>query len=112
MSVFDGIKNLFNKDEEEQILKNSSWFSPRHSINYNDNKEAYDMANYYWTTGKFPVIEKDKDTKTGYEQDSSSPLDLNYSYSALSPLYYTSFRDKAVAQEISVEELVEGNDAI
>ena len=99
MSVFDGIKNLFNKDEEEQILKNSSWFSPRHSINYNDNKEAYDMANYYWTTGKFPVIEKDKDTKTGYEQDSSSPLDLNYSYSALSPLYYTSFRDKAVAQE-------------
>ena len=99
MSVFDGIKNLFNKDEEEQILNNSSWFSPRHSINYNDNKEAYDMANYYWTTGKFPVIEKDKDTKTGYEQDSSSSLDLNYSYSALSPLYYTSFRDKAVAQE-------------
>ena len=99
MSVFDGIKNLFNKDEEEQILNNSSWFSPRHSINYNDNKEAYDMANYYWTTGKFPVIERDKDTKTGYEQDSSSPLDLNYSYSALSPLYYTSFRDKAVAQE-------------
>lgn len=99
MSVFDGIKNLFNKDEEEQVLKNSSWFSPRHSINYNDNKEAYDMANYYWTTGKFPVIERDKDTKTGYEQDSSSPLDLNYSYSALSPLYYTSFRDKAVAQE-------------
>lgn len=99
MSVFDGIKNLFNKDEEEQILNNSSWFSPRHSINYNDNKEAYDMANYYWTTGKFPVIEHDKDTKTGYEQDSSSPLDLNYSYSALSPLYYTSFRDKAVAQE-------------
>ena len=99
MSVFDGIKNLFNKDEEEQILNNSSWFSPRHSINYNDNKEAYDMANYYWTTGKFPVIEKDEDTKTGYEQDSSSPLDLNYSYSALSPLYYTSFRDKAVAQE-------------
>lgn len=99
MSVFDGIKNLFNKDEEEQILNNSSWFSPRHSINYNDNKEAYDMANYYWTTGKFPVIERDKNTKTGYEQDSSSPLDLNYSYSALSPLYYTSFRDKAVAQE-------------
>ena len=99
MSVFDGIKNLFNKDEEEQILNNSSWFSPRHSINYNDNKEAYDMANYYWTTGKFPVIERDKDTKTGYEQDSSSSLDLNYSYSALSPLYYTSFRDKAVAQE-------------
>ena len=99
MSVFDGIKNLFNKDEEEQILNNSSWFSPRHSINYNDNKEAYDMANYYWTTGKFPVIERDKDTKTGYEQNSSSPLDLNYSYSALSPLYYTSFRDKAVAQE-------------
>lgn len=99
MSVFDGIKNLFNKDEEEQILNNSSWFSPRHSINYNDNKEAYDMANYYWTTGKFPVIERDKDTKTGYEQDSSSPLDLNYSYSALSPLYYTSFRDKAVARE-------------
>ena len=99
MSVFDGIKNLFNKDEEEQILNNSSWFSPRHSINYNDNKEAYDMANYYWTTGKFPVIERDEDTKTGYEQDSSSPLDLNYSYSALSPLYYTSFRDKAVAQE-------------
>ena len=104
MSLFDGIKNLFDKDEKDEIknqpVKNNiPWFSPHYSFDYNENSDVYDQANYYWNTGEFPVIQSDEEekvVKTGYEQDSSTPFDLNYYYSPTSPLYYTNFRGEAV----------------
>ena len=83
MSLFDGIKNLFDKDDEEEKKKQSvenniPWFSPYYALDYEENKDAYDQANYYWNTGEFPVIqhdEEEKNVKTGYEQDSSTPFD-------------------------------------
>ena len=104
MSLFDGIKNLFDKDEKDEIknqpVKNNiPWFSPHYSFDYNENSDVYDQANYYWNTGEFPVIQSDEEekvVKTGYEQDSSTPFDLNNYYSPTSPLYYTNFRGEAV----------------
>lgn len=104
MSLFDGIKNLFDKDEKDEIknqpVKNNiPWFSPHYSFDYNENSDVYDQANYYWNTGEFPVIQSDEEekvVKTGYEQDSSTPFDLNNYYSPTSPLYYTNFREEAV----------------
>lgn len=103
MSLFDGIRNLFDKDEKDKIRNqpvenNIPWFSPHYSFDYNENSDVYDQANYYWNTGEFPVIQSDKEekvVKTGYEQDSSTPFDLNYYYSPTSPLYYTNFREEA-----------------
>ena len=62
MSLFDGIRNLFDKEDENdvEVPKKSSWFSPYYALDYQDNKDAYDQANYYWTTGKFPVIEHEE----------------------------------------------------
>lgn len=104
MSLFDGIRNLFDKDEKDEVknqpVKNNiPWFSPHYSFDYNENSDVYDQANYYWNTGEFPVIQSDKEekvVKTGYEQDSSTPFDLKYYYSPTSPLYYTNFREEAV----------------
>ena len=104
MSLFDGIRNLFDKDEKDEVKKqpvenNIPWFSPHYSFDYNENSDVYDQANYYWNTGEFPVIQSNKEekvVKTGYEQDSSTPFDLNYYYSPTSPLYYTNFREEAV----------------
>ena len=101
MSLFDGIRNLFDKEDENdvEVPKKSSWFSPYYALDYQDNKDAYDQANYYWTTGKFPVIEHKEKEKTGYEQDSSTKWDLNWHYSPTSPLYYTNFRNEAIAKD-------------
>ena len=103
MSLFDGIKNLFDDDEDEKkkqsVENNIPWFSPYYALDYEENKDAYDQANYYWNTGEFPVIQSDeeeKNVKTGYEQDSSTPFDLKYYYSPTSPLYYTNFREEAI----------------
>ena len=101
MSLFDGIRNLFDKEDENdvEVPKKSSWFSPYYALDYQDNKDAYDQANYYWTTGKFPVIEHEEKENTGYEQDSSTKWDLNWHYSPTSPLYYTNFRNEAIAKD-------------
>ena len=107
MSLFDGIKNLFDKDDEHEVKNqpvenNIPWFSPRYALDYEENKDAYDQANYYWNTGKFPVIQRNEEetnVKTGYEQDSSTPFDLDYYYSPTSPLYYTNFKSEAIANE-------------
>lgn len=101
MSLFDGIRNLFDKEDENdvEVPKKSSWFSPYYAPDYEDNKDAYDQANYYWTTGKFPVIEHEESEKTGYEQDSSTKWDLNWHYSPTSPLYYTNFKNEAIAKD-------------
>ena len=101
MSLFDGIRNLFDKEDENdvEVPKKSSWFSPYYALDYQDNKDAYDQANYYWTTGKFPVIEHEEIEKTGYEQDSSTKWDLNWHYSPTSPLYYTNFKNEAIAKD-------------
>ena len=101
MSLFDGIRNLFDKEGENdvEVPKKSSWFSPYYALDYQDNKDAYDQANYYWTTGKFPVIEHEEIEKTGYEQDSSTKWDLNWHYSPTSPLYYTNFKNEAIAKD-------------
>ena len=101
MSLFDGIRNLFDKEDENdvEVPKKSSWFSPYYALDYQDNKDAYDQANYYWTTGKFPVIEHEEIENTGYEQDSSTKWDLNWHYSPTSPLYYTNFRNEAIAKD-------------
>ena len=101
MSLFDGIRNLFDNDEENgvEVPKKTSWFSPYYALDYEDNKDAYDQANYYWTTGKFPVIEQEESKKTGYEQDSSTKWDLNWHYSPTSPLYYTNFKNEAIAKD-------------
>lgn len=101
MSLFDGIRNLFDKEDENdvEVPKESSWFSPHYALDYQDNKDAYDQANYYWTTGKFPVIEHEEIEKTGYEQDSSTKWDLNWHYSPTSPLYYTNFKNEAIAKD-------------
>ena len=100
MSLFDGIKNLFDKDDEEEKrkqteVKEDSWFAPRFHEDYNENKDLYDQANYYWTTGEFPVVQYDEEEKP-YSQDNHNPWALKYSYSADSPLYYTRYRDEAV----------------
>ena len=100
MSLFDGVRNLFDKDDEEEKrkqteVKEDSWFAPRFHEDYNENKDLYDQANYYWTTGEFPVVQYDEEEKP-YSQDSHNPWALNYSYSADSPLYYTRYRDEAV----------------
>ena len=101
MSLFDGIRNLFDKEDENdvEVPKKSSWFSPYYALDYQDNKDAYDQANYYWTTGKFPVIEHEEIEKTGYEQDSSTKWDLNWHYSPTSPLYYTNFKNEAITKD-------------
>lgn len=101
MSLFDGVRNLFDNDEENSVEapKKTSWFSPYYALDYEDNKDAYDQANYYWTTGKFPVIEQEESKKTGYEQDSSTKWDLNWHYSPTSPLYYTNFKSEAIAKD-------------
>ena len=107
MSLFDGIKNLFDKDDEHEVKNhpvenNIPWFSPRYALDYEKNKDAYDQANYYWNTGKFPIIQRNEEetsVKTGYEQDSSTPFDLDYYYSPTSPLYYTNFKSEAIANE-------------
>lgn len=101
MGLFDGIRNLFDKEDENdvEVPKKSSWFSPYYALDYQDNKDAYDQANYYWTTGKFPVIEHEEIEKTGYEQDSSTKWDLNWHYSPTSPLYYTNFKNEAIAKD-------------
>lgn len=101
MGLFDGIRNLFDNEEENsvEVPKKTSWFSPYYALDYEDNKEAYDQANYYWTTGKFPVIEHEEKEKTGYEQDSSTKWDLNWHYSPTSPLYYTNFKNEAIAKD-------------
>ena len=66
MSLFDGIRNLFYKDEKDKIKNqpvenNIPWFSPHYSFDYNENSDVYDQANYYWNTGEFPVIQSDKE---------------------------------------------------
>ena len=104
MSLFDGVRNLFDKDDEEEkkkqpVKNNIPWFSPRYALDYEENKDAYDQANYYWNTGEFPVIQHDEEEKNvniGYEQDSSTPFDLKNYYAPTSPLYYTNFREEAI----------------
>lgn len=94
MSLFDAIKNLFDKDDEYEVKNqpvenNIPWFSPRYALDYEKNKDAYDQANYYWNTGKFPIIQRNEEeasVKTGYEQNSSTPFDLDYYYSPTSLL--------------------------
>ena len=100
MSLFDGIRNLFDKDEDEKKKQteviSDSWFAPQLHPDYNENKDLYDQANYYWTTGEFPVVQYEKEEEKPYSQDDHNPWALNYSYSADSPLYYTRYRDEAV----------------
>lgn len=99
MSLFDGIRNLFDDDEDEKKkqteVTSDSWFAPQLHPDYNENKDLYDQANYYWTTGEFPVVEYDEEEKKPYSQDYNNPWALNYSYSADSPLYYTKYREEA-----------------
>ena len=42
MSLFDGIKNLFDKDDEHEVKNqpvenNIPWFSPRYALDYEKN---------------------------------------------------------------------------
>lgn len=102
MSLFDGIRNLFDdEDENKTAVKptSKSWFAPEFHIDYSDNSDAYDQANYYWTTGKFPVIQHEQTEKTGYEQEYSNPYKSQYHYSSTSPLFYTNFRSDVVAKD-------------
>ena len=102
MSLFDGIRNLFDdEDENKTAVKptSKSWFAPEFHIDYSDNSDAYDQANYYWTTGKFPVIQHEQTEKTGYEQEYSNPYKSQYHYSSTSPLFYTNFRSDVFAKD-------------
>ena len=97
MSLFDGIRNLFNDDDEKNIAvepTNKSWFAPEFHADYSNNSDAYDQANYFWTTGKMPVIQHEQTEKTGYEQDSYNPWKLNKSYSVYSPLFYNTYKSE------------------
>ena len=101
MSLFDGIRNLFNDDDEQNTAvkpTSKSWFAPEFHIDYSDNSQQYDQANYYWTTGKFPVIQKEQTEKTGYEQEYSNPFKSQYTYSSTSPLFYTNYRNDLVTK--------------
>ena len=101
MSLFDGIRNLFNDDDEKKVVvepTSKSWFAPEFHIDYSDNSQQYDQANYYWTTGKFPVIQKEQTEKTGYEQEHSNPFKSQYTYSSTSPLFYTNYRNDLVTK--------------
>lgn len=101
MSLFDGIRNLFNDDDEQNAAvepTSKSWFAPEFHIDYSDNSQQYDQANYYWTTGKFPVIQKEQTEKTGYEQEYSNPFKSQYTYSSTSPLFYTNYRNDLVTK--------------
>ena len=106
MSLFDGIRNLFNDDEEQNTAvepTNKSWFAPEFHADYSNNSDVYDQANYFWTTGKMPVIQDEQSEKTGYEQDSYNPWKLNKSYSAYSPLFYNTY--KSELQQKNKEQL-------
>lgn len=97
MSLFDGIRNLFDDEEEQRTAvepTSKSWFAPEFHANYSNNSDVYDQANYFWTTGKMPVVQKEQTEKTGYEQDSYNPWKLNKSYSAYSPLYYNTYKSE------------------
>lgn len=96
MSLFSGIKNLFNNEEEDKKQTFSkSWFAPEYHIDYDQNSDLYDQANYYWTTGNFPVIESDT-SSTGYEQNNNNPWKSQYFYPSTSPLYYNNFRNDEI----------------
>lgn len=106
MSLFDGIKNLFNDDDEQNTTvepTSKSWFAPEFHADYSNNSDVYDQANYFWTTGKMPVIQDEQPEKTGYEQDSYNPWKLNKSYSAYSPLFYNTY--KSELQQKNKEQL-------
>ena len=108
MSLFDGIRNLFNDDDEKNTAvepTNKSWFAPEFHADYSNNSDAYDQANYFWTTGKMPVIQHEQTEKTGYEQDSYNPWKLNKSYSVYSPLFYNTY--KSELQQKDKEQLEE-----
>ena len=106
MSLFDGIRNLFNDDDEQNTAvepTSKSWFAPEFHADYSNNSDVYDQANYFWTTGKMPVIQDEQSEKTGYEQDSYNPWKLNKSYSAYSPLFYNTY--KSELQQKNKEQL-------
>lgn len=97
MSLFDGIRNLFNDDDEQNTAvepTSKSWFAPEFHADYSNNSDVYDQANYFWTTGKMPVVHGEQTEKTGYEQDSYNPWKLNKSYSAYSPLFYNTYKSE------------------
>ena len=97
MSLFDGIRNLFDDEDENKTAvepTSKSWFAPEFHSDYSNNSDVYDQANYFWTTGKMPVVQREQIEKTGYEQDSYNPWKLNKSYSAYSPLYYNTYKSE------------------
>ena len=97
MSLFDGIRNLFDDEDENKTAvepTSKSWFAPEFHADYSNNSDVYDQANYFWTTGKMPVVQSEQTEKTGYEQDSYNPWKLNKSYSAYSPLYYNTYKSE------------------
>ena len=106
MSLFDGIRNLFDDEEEEKkVQQASSWFEPQYHTGYRDQQDLYDQAHHYWTTGEFPVVQYDEKEKTGYEQDYHNEWELEQSLSPSSPLYYNRYKEDAVNK--SKEELEE-----
>ena len=106
MSLFNGIRNLFDDEEEEKkVRQTSSWFEPQYHTDYKENQDLYDQAHYYWTTGEFPVVQYDEKEKTGYEQNYHNEWELENFLSPSSPLYYNRYKYDAVNK--SKEELEE-----